>query len=126
MIKFKHRGNFQRIEKFLYGSKELKIKEILKPLGERGVQALSSATPRDTGLSASSWNYEINITQKGYAISWINSNLTENGIPVVILLQYGHGTGNGGYVQGQDFINPAIRPIFDEISKTIFEEVSNL
>ena len=96
----------------------------LNQYGRRGVDALSAATPIDSGKTASSWNYEIHRSKDLVEIVWTNSNVND-GAPIVILLQYGHATGNGGYVQGYDFINPAIRPIFDEIEKDLWKEVTS-
>ena len=87
--------------------------------------ALASATPRDTGKTANSWNYEIKQDKDSVSISFYNTNI-QNGVPIAIILQYGHGTRNGGWVQGQDYINPAIQPIFDEIVKSAWKEVTSL
>lgn len=125
MITIKHSGSFNRTEKFLSRAEKIRIKDILDRYGKEGVKALSDATPKDSGETADSWNYEIKITVYGYSLAWTNSNIVD-GVSVVILLQYGHGTGTGGYVQGRDFINPAIKPIFDKISTSIREEVSKL
>lgn len=96
----------------------------LDALAKRGVNALASATPIDTGMAASSWGYEIKKDRGGVTIVWTNSD-TANDVPIVVMLQLGHGTGTGGYVQGQDFINPAIKPIFDQISKEVWKKVSD-
>jgi hypothetical protein len=96
----------------------------LQALAQRGVDALASATPVDSGLSAESWSYEIEIKGGHVFISWINTNLVD-GTPVVVLLQYGHGTGNGGYVMGQDFINPAIQPIMEQIATELWKKVTS-
>lgn len=124
VITFKHRGNFNNVEKFFKGYNTQKLVNILEKYGEEGVQALSSATPKDTGLTASSWSYRTNISKGSFFIIWQNSNVTSNGTPIVILLQYGYGTKNGGYVQGQDFINPAIQPVMDKIAEAVWREVS--
>jgi hypothetical protein len=100
------------------------IKTVLNSYGQEGVAALTQATPIDSGLAASSWGYEVSRSRKGWAITWINHDI-ENGFPVVIMLQYGHGTQNGGYVKGRDFINPAIRPIFDRISHDVWKAVTS-
>lgn len=125
MFKIKHSGSFNNTEKLFSKVKTIDYLRILDKYAREGVDALSSATPIDSGLTASSWDYEIVVKNKQFSISWTNSN-TLDGVPVVILLQYGHGTKNGGYVQGQDFINPAIKPIFDKISSTIWKEVTSL
>lgn len=125
MIKFKHKGNFKKTERLLTGALRVNVLAILHKYAKQGIIALSGATPKDTGITANSWDYFIKLSPKGYSISWTNSN-TVNGIPIVILLQYGHGTGNGGYVEGRDFINPAIKPALDKIANDIFEEVRKL
>lgn len=125
MITFAQKGSFNKTEKFLKNAKNIKFDEILKRYGEEGVEALSNATPKDTGLSASSWGYEIKKTKDHVYIYWTNSNINK-GIPIVLLIQYGHGTRNGGYVQGIDFINPAIRPVFDKIADGVWAEVRSL
>lgn len=96
----------------------------LETLAQRGVDALASATPVDSGLSAQSWSYEIEVKDGHVFISWINTNLVD-GTPVVVLLQYGHGTGTGGYVMGRDFINPAIQPIMEQIATELWRKVTS-
>lgn len=125
MIVIKQSGNFNNTERFLKGAKKLNIKTVLDSYGKEGVRALASATPVDSGLTASSWGYEISVSRGSYSISWTNTNVV-NGVPIAIILQYGHGTGTGGYVQGRDYINPAIKPIFDMIANAIWQEVVNL
>lgn len=100
------------------------IHKILDRFGQEGVAALSSATPVDSSFTANSWDYEVVETGNSYSIIWTNSNVV-NGVPVAILLQYGHGTGTGGYVQGRDYINPAIKPIFDKIAKEVWKVVTS-
>ena len=95
----------------------------LESYGREGVRALSSATPVDSGLTASSWDYNIQWNKNNVRLSWSNSNTTDRGTPIAILIQYGHGTKDGAYVQGRDFINPAIRPIFDKIADSVWQEV---
>lgn len=123
MIKVTHRGSFRNTERFLSNARKSNIRAVLLQYALLGVNALSSATPVDTGATAASWSYEIILTRKGFGISWTNNNM-DDGIPIVILLQYGHATKGGGYIQGRDFINPAIRPIFDEISDKVWKEVT--
>ena len=123
MITFKHRGNFEKTEKFFNRSKNNTYLNIFERYGREGVNALSSATPIDSGKTASSWDYKIKRTRFGVTISWINTNIV-NGVPISIILQYGHGTRTGGYVQGRDYINPAIQPIFDKMSEAIWKEVT--
>lgn len=125
MIKFKSKGDWKKTTDFLTRSKDLKnIREILEHYGREGVAALSTATPVDTGKTASSWQYEIIQNEQSSSIVFTNSNVTKTNIPIAILLQYGHGTGNGGYVQGRDFINPAVKPIFDKIADQAWREVT--
>lgn len=122
MFKVEHFGNFKNTERFFKDTKALDYMKLLKRYGNAGVAALSRATPRDTGETSQAWTYAINRTRRGYSIVWSNSNMN-GGVPIVILLQHGHATGGGGYVQGRDFINPAIRPIVDRLSKEIWQEV---
>lgn len=118
-------GSFSNTERFLHAMQKLNIQQILNKYGQIGVAALSSATPIESGLAAASWYYKAGKTSNGvYFIDWYNSDI-ENGYPVVIGIQYGHGTRNGGYVQGRDFINPAIRPIFDEIENEVWKAVNS-
>lgn len=121
MIKFKHHGSFSKTEKTL--SARRNYSEILRRFAQEGIIALRSATPKDSGLSSESWRYEFEHTRKGVKVYWTNENLVD-GIPVVILLQYGHGTRGGTFVQGRDFINPAMKPIFDSISENLWKEVT--
>lgn len=118
-------GSFNNTYRFLESAARLNIDEILRRNAQLGVEALSKATPTETGLAAQSWSYEITKSGGTYSIAWINGDV-ENGFPVVIMLQYGHGTGTGGYVQGRDFINPAIAPIFDKIADEIWKAVTAL
>jgi len=98
------------------------IKTQLQRFGQEGVTALSQATPKDSGKAASSWSYSVEKTRTGYELSWSNDNV-ENGARVVLLIQYGHGTNGGGYVAGRDFINPALKPIFDKIEREVWKVV---
>lgn len=125
MIRFKQKGDFSKVTKYLERAKEVINLGILDKYGRKGVDALSSATPIDTGLTAESWRYEI-VNKNGSArINFCNSNI-QNGVPIAIILQYGHGTGTGGWVQGRDYINPSIQPIFDEIANEAWREVTRL
>ena len=125
MIKFKQKGDFSKLTKFLEKTKEAVKLEDLDRFGKAGVSALASATPVETGLTANSWYYKIERDNGSAAISFHNSNI-QNGVPIVIILQYGHGTRNGGWVQGRDYINPAIQPIFDQIANEAWKEVTEL
>ena len=100
------------------------IRDILEKYGREGVAALSSVTPIDTGLTATSWYYEIRQNEDEISLVFLNNNKTSTGIPIVVLLQYGHGNGNGGYIKGRDYINPAIQPVFDKIVEEAWKEVA--
>lgn len=117
-------GDFSKTEAWLRKIRKLRIGAIVQAGAQRGVRALSAATPRDSSRAATSWGVEVIETATTTTITWTNSDI-ENGFPVVIMLQYGHGTGTGGYVQGQDFINPALRPIFDEIADSVWKAVTS-
>ena len=125
MISFSHKGDFSKLTRFLERAKNAVHLGVLDKYGREGVAALASATPVDTGLTASSWGYEISHSPSSVTISFSNSNI-QNGVPIAIILQYGHGTGTGGWVQGRDYINPAIQPIFDKIANDAWREVTRL
>lgn len=123
MISFRHTGDFSKTMNFLGRVKEgVRLRDLDK-YGREGVAALSSATPVDTGLTAKSWYYKITKSRSSVTISFHNSNI-QNGVPIAVILQYGHGTNNGGWVQGRDYINPAVQPIFDEIVNKAWREVT--
>ena len=125
MIGFRQKGDFSKVTRYLERAKKGANIKSLERYGQEGVKALASATPVQTGLTANSWYYEIT-NENGIArISFCNSNI-QNGVPIAIILQYGHGTRNGGWVEGRDYINPAIQPIFDELTKNAWKEVSDL
>lgn len=125
MIKFELKGDFSKTKRFLEKTKNaIKVGELDK-YGRAGVAALSSATPVDSGKTASSWYYEIE-RQNGKVIIHFNNSNIVNGVPIAIILQYGHGTGTGGWVEGRDYINPAIQPIFDNIANSAWKEVTRL
>jgi len=115
-------GDYKQTREFLNRLRGGSLFSDLDSFGQRGVEALAAATPQETGLTAQSWRYRIIKDARGPGIEWHNTNM-ENGVPVAILIQYGHGTGTGGYVQGVDYINPVIRPIFDEIANNVWEKV---
>lgn len=127
MFKINSKGNFDRTEKILksFLNEEYIPLDILEKYGRKGVEALSSATPRRTGLTASSWDYTIKNKNGQYELSWYNTNI-QNGLPIAIILNYGHGTSNGSYVVGKNYIEPAIAPILDEIAEEVWKEVSNI
>lgn len=122
MIRFKQKGDFSKLERYLKKVKETSYERLLDKYGKEGVAALSAATPVRTGETANSWYYRIREEKGKVSIDFCNSNI-QNGIPIAIILQYGHGTNNGGWVEGRDYINPAIQPIFDKIAKNAWEEV---
>ena len=125
MISFRQKGDFSKLTRYLERVKEVVKIGDLDKYGREGVAALSSATPIDTGLTANSWNYKIENNNGSVSITFNNTNI-QNGVPIAIILQYGHGTRNGGYVQGRDYINPAIQPIFDKIAESAWREVTKL
>jgi hypothetical protein len=122
-VVFKHKGSFKHVENFFQRMTDRKMTDILRPYAEKGVEALAMNTPVDTGKTAASWGYEITETNGVYSIHWLNTNVN-NHVNIALILQYGHGTGTGGYVQGIDYINPAIRPIFEEMPEKIWKEVT--
>lgn len=122
MISIKSKGSFNKTTKFLHNILRIDYKLILAKYGKMGVKALSDATPIDSGVTAESWKYDIEETASGPSIVWSNENLND-GVNIAILLQYGHGTRNGGYVVGRDYINPAIQPIFDEMANAVWKEL---
>ena len=123
MLKIRQKGDFNKLTSFLERAKEGLDIGVLDKYGRKGVAALSSATPVDTGLTASSWFYKIENKNGVAKIEFHNSNI-QNGVQIAVILQYGHGTRNGGYVVGRDYINPAIQPVFDELAKNAWKEVA--
>lgn len=125
MITFRQRGDFSKLTNFLERAKDAVHLGNLDKYGQEGVAALASATPVDTGQTANSWHYKIEQKNGSVSIGFYNTNI-QNGVPIAIILQYGHATRNGGWVQGRDYINPAIQPIFDKIADTAWREVTKL
>ena len=125
MISFRQKGDFSKLTRYFEKVKEAVQVGDLDKYGREGVAALASATPVDSGNTANSWYYKIENNKGSASITFYNSNI-QNGIPIAIILQYGHGTRNGGWVQGRDYINPAIQPIFDKIAESAWKEVTNL
>lgn len=123
MIKFKQKGDFKKTERHLKRLGEGNYLKGFQRFGEAGVRALREATPKDTGKTAASWSYSIDKTKNGLAIRWNNSNVND-GVNIAILIQYGHGTSSGYYVEGVDYINPALAPVFDALAKDAWEEVT--
>lgn len=124
MIRIKQRGNFNNTERFFKRAQKMDFFRNLEKYAREGVTALASATPVDSGETAASWDYEIQKGNGKVSIYWTNSNIND-GVPIAVILQYGHGTNGGGYVQGRDYINPAIRPIFDKIAENAWKEVTS-
>ena len=125
MISFRQKGDFSKLTSFLERAKETVYLGDLNKYGRQGVAALASATPVDTGKTASSWSYKIENNNGSISISLEHSNV-QDGVPIAIILQYGHGTRNGGWVEGRDYINPAIQPIFDQIVNDAWKEVTKV
>ena len=125
MISFRHQGDFSKTMRFLTRAKGMNISQLLNKYGQEGVAALASATPTESGRTAESWYYEIEASRSSATITFLNSHVNK-GVPIAIILQYGQGTGTGGWVQGRDYINPAIQPIFDKIATDAWGEVTKL
>lgn len=125
MIRFRQKGNFSKLSNFLERAKNVVRIGDLDKYGREGVAALASATPVESGLTASSWTYEIVRGKGSVSIRFNNSNI-QNGVPIAIILQYGHGTGTGGWVEGRDYINPSVQPLFDKIANNAWKEVMRL
>lgn len=124
LISFKHKGDFSKTERFLNKIKGREYLNILEKYGQLGVEALSESTPVDSGKTASSWTYEIERSSSSTTISWLNTNVNQ-GVNIAIILQYGHGTGTGGYVVGIDYVNPAMKPVFEKIAEEAWKEVTS-
>lgn len=122
IIVFRQKGDFEKTTKFLKGARPGKLDAVLDRYGQKGVEALAAATPKDTGKTAASWYYTVHRGKDSITLTWSNTNIVD-GVPIAVILQYGHGTRNGGYVAGKDYINPALKPIFDEIADRAWEEV---
>lgn len=122
IITYSSKGDFRKTLNFIKKRTEINL-DILNQYGQIGVEALASATPRDTGLTAESWGYKIEQTDTGLALRFYNNNIKDDWCNIAVILQYGHATGTGGWVEGQDYINPAIRPVFDDILKNLWKGV---
>lgn len=125
MITFRHKGDFSKLNRYFERVKEAAKIGVLDKYGRAGVAALVSATPVKSGKTANSWTYEIERQNGSASIVFHNTNVNQ-GVPIAIILQYGHGTGTGGWVQGRDYINPAIQPIFDKLADDAWKEVTKL
>lgn len=123
VVTFTQKGDYKKTEQFLKKAIGRNYRSILEKYGRQGVSALASATPKDTGLTAASWSYEITVDSTGLTVTWHNDHVEKGYANIALLLQYGHGTRTGGYVQGRDYINPAIRPIFDKMANEAWKEV---
>lgn len=124
MIRITHKGDYSKATRYFEKLSKRATIVALEKYGQMAVDALAAATPVRSGLTASSWHFEINKTGKGYSIDLFNSHVNK-GVPIAIILQYGHGTGTGGWVEGRDYINPAIQPVFDKLASDAWKEVSN-
>ncbi len=122
VIVFRQKGEWKKTRKFLKHCTALELDKVLDGYGREGVAALAAATPKDTGKTAASWSYEVRKSKESISIVWKNANIV-NGVPIAVILQYGHGTRHGGYVEGVDYINPAMRPIFERIAERAWGEV---
>lgn len=122
VIVFRQKGSWAKTRRFLKHCKDVDLDSILERYGQEGVEALARATPKATGKTASSWGYRVTKDENRITISWTNTNIVD-GVPIAVILQYGHGTRNGGYVEGTDYINPAMRPIFERIAARAWGEV---
>ena len=125
LIKVTHKGDFSKTQRFFNRLLNREYLNILAKYGQEGVEALSAATPRDTGKTAASWNYSITHDSRKTVIGWYNTNVND-GCNVALIIQYGHGTNGGTYVSGRDYINPVVQPIFDEIADNVWKEVNSL
>lgn len=123
VIEMRQSGDFKKSLTFLTHLQTRNIRPILEKYGQKGVEALAEATPKATGKTAASWSYEIKMEKTGAVLSWKNANIVD-GVPIAVILQYGHGTRNGGYVQGVDYINPAMKPVIDAIRDELWKEVT--
>lgn len=125
MISFRHKGDFSKFSKYLTSAKKVPSAGLLDKYGQEGVAALASATPVRSGETAASWSYEIEHSAGSSVIRFNNSHINQ-GVPIAIILQYGHGTGTGGWVEGRDYINPAVQPVFDRLVNEAWREVTKL
>ena len=123
LVVMKQSGSLKNFEEFLYKNRKRRLYQLLNEYGKQGVELLRDATPVDTGKTASGWDYEIEVSSQGVSLYWVNNNVNE-GVPIAILIQYGHATRSGSYVQGIDYINPALRPLFESMATKLWKEVS--
>ena len=123
LVVMKQSGSLKNYEGFLYKNRKRRLYQLLNEYGKQGVELLRDATPVDTGKTATGWDYEIEVNSQGISLYWVNNNVNE-GVPIAILIQYGHATRSGSYVQGVDYINPALRPLFESMATKLWKEVS--
>ena len=123
LVVMKQSGSLKNFEGFLYKNRKRRLYQLLNEYGKQGVELLRDATPVDTGKTATGWDYEIEVSFQGVSLYWVNNNVNE-GVPIAILIQYGHATRSGSYVQGIDYINPALRPLFESMATKLWKEVS--
>lgn len=123
LVVMKQSGSLKNFEGFLYKNRKRRLYQLLNEYGKQGVELLRDATPADTGKTATGWDYEIEVSSQGVSLYWVNNNVNE-GVPIAILIQYGHATRSGSYVQGVDYINPALRPLFESMATKLWKEVS--
>ncbi len=123
MITFRQRGDFSRVTRYLVKIKDPALFSVLDRFGEMGVNALKASTPTESGETADAWSYRVEQDAKSIRLAFYNSN-SNQGVPIAIILQYGHGTGTGGWVEGRDYINPALQPVFDALADQVWEEVT--
>jgi hypothetical protein len=123
-LEFTSSGDFSNTDRLLASLGKLDISSVLHSFGQQGVDALARATPVESGLTAASWDFEVTQTSSKWTITWLNHHVNQ-GVPIAVILEYGHGTGTGGYVQGRDYINPAMRPIFDQIAQQAWKAVTS-
>ena len=123
LVVMKQSGSLKNFEGFLYKNRKRRLYQLLNEYGKQGVELLRDATPVDTGETATGWDYEIEVNSQGISLYWVNNNVNE-GVPIAILIQYGHATRSGSYVQGVDYINPALRPLFESMATKLWKEVS--
>ena len=123
LVVMKQSGSLKNFERFLYKNRKKRLYQLLNEYGKQGVELLRDATPVDTGKTATGWDYEIEVSSQGVSLYWVNNNVNE-GVPIAILIQYGHATRSGSYVQGIDYINPALRPLFESMATKLWKEVS--
>lgn len=123
LVVMKQSGSLKNFEGFLHKNRKRRLYQLLNEYGKQGVELLRDATPVDTGKTATGWDYEIEVSSQGVSLYWVNNNVNE-GVPIAILIQYGHATRSGSYVQGVDYINPALRPLFESMATKLWKEVS--